>query len=53
MEGRVSRELPRRERKILPDTGMTVLCAQLSRKYIVGWCLGKGRDEGAETESFY
>lgn len=51
VEGRGSRKLPRRERKILPDTVITVLCAQLSWKSIVGWCLGSRRDEGAETEN--
>lgn len=51
VEGRDSRKLPRRERKILPDTVMIVLCAQLSCKSMLGWCLGRRRDEAAETES--
>lgn len=51
VEGRGSRKLPRRERKILPDTVMIVLCTQLSCKSMVGWCLGRRRDEAAETES--
>lgn len=51
VEGRGSRKLPRRERKILPDAVMIVLCAQLSCKSMVGWCLGRRRDEAAETES--
>lgn len=51
VEGRGSRELSRRERRILPDTVMTVLCAQLSCKSIVEWCLGSRRDAGAETEN--
>lgn len=51
VEGRGSRELPRRETKILPDTVVTVLCAQLSCKSTVGWRLGSRRDESAETEN--
>lgn len=51
VEGTGSRKLPRREGRILPDTVMAVLCAQLSCKSIVGWCLGRERDEDAKTES--
>lgn len=49
VEGRGSKKLPRRERKILPETVMTVLCAQLSCKSMMGWHLGKRRDEAAES----
>lgn len=51
VEGRGSRKLSRRERKILPDAVMIVLCAQLSCKSMVGWCLGRRKDKAAETES--
>lgn len=42
VEGRGSRELPRRERRILSDPVMAVLCAQLTCEPIVGWCLERG-----------